>query len=101
MATSFVAGDTGSVLRVTCKDNATGAAINLTGATVELRWNAGGITTTRTMTVIDATNGVAEYQFTATDLVPGEMAFEVKITDSGGKILRNLNLLIENVRAGL
>jgi len=99
---SFVSGDTGSVLEVTCKDDDAGTVIDLTGATVELQWDdAAGALQSKTMTVTDAVNGVAEYQFLADELIATQMKFEVKITDSGGNVLRNIELLRENVREAL
>lgn len=99
---SFVSGDTGSKLEVTCKDDDTGVVINLTGATVRLKWlDAAEALQTKTMTITDAVNGVADYQFLADDLFGLQMKFEVEITDSGGKVLRNIELIRENCRAAL
>lgn len=98
----FVAGDTGSKLEVTCKNDADNTAINLTGATVKLKWkDAGGTLQTKTMTITSAATGVAEYQFLAGELFAGLMNFEVEITDSGGKIIRCLEIIAEKVRAAL
>lgn len=100
--TEFVANDTGSKLKVTCKDNDTGAAINLTGATVLLRWmDKTGATQSKTMTVTDAANGVAEYQFAAGEIAYPKMSFDVRITDTGGKIITNLAPIEVTVRAPL
>lgn len=96
---SFVAGDTGSKLKVTCQDDDSGNAINLTGSTVKLKWDdADGALQTKTMTITDAVNGIAEYQFLASELFSRQMKFEVEITDSGGKVLHSLELIRENVR---
>ena len=99
----FVANDTGSKLKVTCKNDADSTVIDLTGATVKLKWkNSSGILQTKTMTVLTpATNGQAEYQFLIGELFSGTMDFEVEITDSGGKITRCLDLIAEKVRAAL
>ena len=96
----FRAGDTGSKLRVTCKDSVTGVAIPLTGATVNLQWRkADGTLASVTMTVTDAPNGVAEYQFLTGELFAPGMDFSVKVIDSGGKELKNINTVHKTVRA--
>ena len=99
---SFVSGDTGSKLEVTCKDDDTGVVIDLTGSTVKLKWlDAAGALQTKTMTITDAVNGVVDYQFLATELISTQMKFEVEITDSGGKVLHSIELIREDVRAVL
>lgn len=98
--TDFVANDTGSKLQITCKDNDTGAVINLTGATVTLRWmDKTGATQNRVMTVTSAVNGVTEYLFAVGELIYPQMTFEVRITDSGGKEITNLAPIEISVRA--
>lgn len=99
----FVAGDTGSKLRVTCKNDADSSVIDLTGATVKLKWkDSSGTLQTRTMTLLTpATNGQAEYLFLPGELFAGTMDFEVEITDAGGKIIRCLDLIPEKVRSSL
>lgn len=84
----LVAGDTGSLLRVTCTNDDDGAAIDLTGATVALRWkDAAGTLVSRTMSAVaPATQGIAEYQFAATELIAPTMSFEVQIARSGGNV---------------
>jgi len=95
----FGEDDTGSKLRVTCKDSQTGLPINLTGATVKLQWRKPDVTLASVvMTVIDALGGVAEYLFAAGELKPKGMDFTVEITDSGGKILKNVNVIYKTVR---
>ena len=96
---SFVSGDTGSKLEVTCKRDDTGVVIDLTGSTVKLKWDdAVGALQTKTMIITDAVNGIADYQFLAAELIAPQMKFEIEITDSGGKILHNIELIRENVR---
>lgn len=90
----LVVADTGSKLQVTCSDNDTLSVINLTGATVTLRWvDANGVLQTKTMTVTNAVGGVAEYLFLAGEIAYPKMKFEVIITDSGGKTITNLELI--------
>ena len=92
MAYEFVENDTGSTLKVTCKDRQAGTVVNLTGATVKLKYTIdGGALATKTMTIqVPGTDGIATYQFLAVELVKGLMVAEVEVTDSGGKILTNL-----------
>ena len=98
----LVTGDTGSVLSVTCKDSATGVVIDLTGATVKLRWeDAAGTIVSKTMTVTTPATGIATYQFATTEIFAPKMKFEVEITDSGGKIVSNLALIELTVREQL
>ena len=102
MTASFVAGDTGSILQTTCK-NEDGSIIDLTGATVRVKWKAvDGVLQSRTMTVVGApAGGVVNYQFAAGELYAARMRFEIEITDSGGRVLRSLQLLEEEVRRPL
>ncbi len=98
----FVAGDTGSVLRITCR-NADGAIIDLTGATVTLRWkDQAGILVERNMTIVGAaTNGVAEYQFAAGELYAGRMRFGYRVTDATGNKISSRQLDEYTVRREL
>lgn len=97
----FVAGDTASSLAVTCVDNS-GAAVDLTGCTVTIRWKDEiGETQTKTMTVSDATAGICTYQFGEDELFSPGMSFEVEITDIGGKKLSNVDLISVTVREQL
>ena len=99
---SFVSGDTGSKLEVTCINNDTGLLIDLTGSTVALKWlDAADTLQTKTMTVTDDVGGVAEYAFLANELISKQMKFEVEITDGGGNVLHNLELIRESVREAL
>lgn len=100
---SFVEGDTGSKLRITCKDEDSGAIIDLTGSTVKLRWRtSGGALIIKTMTIVPpTTNGIAEYLFLADELESILMRFEVEITNAGGDILTNIDPLYEPVRKRL
>lgn len=67
-----------------------GSIFDLTGCTVEINWqDEGGTPETRAMTVTDAPNGVAEYVFQGDELTPPRMILEVKITDTGGNVLRS------------
>jgi hypothetical protein len=101
MSVELVTGDTGSVLQVTCTDNDTAAAIDLTGATVTLRWEGDTAIVEKTMTIDDAAGGVVSYQFLAGEIISPKMKFEVEITDSGGYITTNLELIEVVVREEL
>ena len=99
MACSLVSGDTGSKLRVTCKDSATGAVINLTGATVIARWKTStGTVVAKTMTVTSPTGGTAEYQFAAGEIFAPAMRIEVEITDAGGAVITSVDFMTVYVR---
>ena len=81
---NLVAGDTNTALIVTCKRADTGAAIDLTGATVTLKWRIdGGTLATKTMTITDAANGIASYTFGTSELAAGLMVAEVEVAVSG------------------
>ena len=104
MSYEFVAGDTGSKLRVTCKNSSDLTAIDLTGAVVALKWRSSvsDAIVTKTMTLLSPnTDGKAEYQFGTSELEKGPMSFEVQITDAGGKVVRSLDLISETVREAL
>lgn len=100
MAYTLVTGDTGSILRVTCKDAATSEVINLTGATVRAMWrSSAGILVTKSMTVTGALTGIAEYKFLAGEIAAPAMMIEIEVTDSGGNITTSLDSLDLRVRA--
>lgn len=82
MAYELVAGDGGSVLRVTVLDSVTGEPIDLTGKTVQARYAInGGATVQKTMTLLNQTTykGQAEYQFVTSDLTAGTLEGEVRL----------------------
>ena len=99
----FIAGDTGSVLRVPCIDRQTKAVIDLNGKTAALKYRNGGATSTKSMTSTDQDklDGVASYQFGATDLVAGGFEGQVKITDGAGKVITQLDKIVLNVGTSL
>jgi hypothetical protein len=104
MAYQFVSGDTGSILRVTCTNDSDGSAVNLTGCSVALQWRDRLTESliSKSMTINSpATAGVVQYQFAANELVDPEMAFEVKITDGSGAVVRSLSLIVCSVRPAL
>lgn len=81
---SFVAGDTNSVLTVTCRRSDDNVVIDLSGATVALKWRVdGGTLITKSMTITDAPNGICTYTFGAGELVAGIMVAEVAVTIAG------------------
>ena len=97
----FVSGDTGSTLLVTCQDDS-GAAIDLTGATVRLHWqDATGTVQDKAMTIVDETAGECSYKFDVDELFSPAMAFEVEITDATGFKLTNIDLIAVTVREQL
>lgn len=97
--TDLVTGDTGSVLELTITDKTTGAAIDLTGATVRVKWrDADGTLVTATATVTSAAGGLAEYQFTTGQIYAPEMVFEVEVTDSLGDVTTGVDTITKTVR---
>jgi len=100
--TDLVTGDTGSIIQVACTDSRTSDAINLTGATVRLKWiDNSNIVVTKTMTVVSVTAGTAKYQFLAGEIIYPKMTFEIEITDAWGAIITNLKPFELSVRAQL
>jgi hypothetical protein len=97
----FVAGDTNSVLTVTCQKADGTGPMNLTGGTVTLRWSVDGATKVeKTMTLTDPANGVASYTFGTGELVAGIMAAEVVVT-MGGKNVTSLEPFTFTVRPAI
>ena len=98
----YVVGDNTKLIR-TCrdKDNAN-AIINLTGATVLLKYSiSGAALVTKTMSVPTPTNGKAEFEFLTPDLTVGEMKGAVEVTDSAGKVFTQLDPFTRTIRAKL
>lgn len=97
----FVAGDTASSLAVTCVDD-TGAPIDLSGCTVNIRWkDEVGTVQTKAMTVSNAAAGECTYQFGDNELFAPGMSFEAEITDGSNKKLSNVDLISVTVREQL
>ncbi len=96
MAFDFVQLDTGSTLRVTCKDSDTEAVIDLTGATLTLRYKIGSAAKVeKTMTLeVPNTAGIATYKFLAAELSNGDLVGEVTINDSGGKEITSIENMV-------
>lgn len=97
----LVAGDTNSTLRVTCFQADKVTPLDLTGATVQLKYRiGGGGLQTKTMTITSATVGKAEYKFLAGELTTGTMEFEVAVT-SGGLVVTSQSTATLTIRAAL
>lgn len=80
---ALVANDN-TLLRVYLKGRSRDA-INLTGATVSLRWKIGSQPVqSSAMNIIDATTGLVGYRFGTGELVPGVLSADVTCTDDGG-----------------
>lgn len=102
MTYDMVAGDTGTVLNVTCKDKATALIVDLTGCSVNLRWvNKTSAVTSVAMTIVSAVAGTCKYQFTTDQLYDPAMTFEVKVVDALGKVVTSLDPIIVSVRKAL
>ena len=98
----FVELDTGSTLLVICRNQATNGLIDLTGATVKLKYrlNGTGALQTKTMTVnAPGTLGQAQYTFLVADLGADFENAEVEITDAGGLIVTSTDTFHLTVRA--
>jgi len=102
MAFKFTELDTGSTLEVTCKDDATGVVIDLTGFTqILLRYKIDtSAVQEKAMTITNAVGGVAEYKFLAAELLAGGGNFtgEVRITDGAGFIVTSVNNIVLDVK---
>lgn len=96
----LVTGDT-RPWKFTLKDE-TGAAIDLTSAIVNVYGRKRGVTTnwiSGTAVLTSTTGGIATYNATTTDvMLPGTFDLELKITDSGGKVQRNFELIPVEIR---
>jgi hypothetical protein len=103
MAT-LVEDDTGTVLDYTVRNKKTNEPINLTGATVRVRWTIdGGSPVQKDMTIVDATSGRVSYQFGAGELaiVSGDksaMRLNVVVIDAGGKVLTQVTPTTYTIR---
>ena len=97
----FVEGDTASVVEIVCKD-VDGNIIDLTGATVRIRWkNTAGTIVEKEMTIVSAALGTAKYQFGVDELYPPRMKFEYTVTDVSSKVLTSQCLDVVAVRSKL
>jgi len=104
MGYDLTAGDAGSILRVTCKDQETDALIDLTGKTVKLRYKLnGGTLQVKTMTVASPnTDGIAEYQFAPADIpVAGTIEFDIRLNEGAGDQLTSVQLDELRIRSPL
>lgn len=100
MPYDVVAGDTGTILRVTIKDTA-GAAVDLTGASAVFRWAGIAGLVEVAAVITDAVNGVVSHKFMAGEITAPDMSIEVEVTDSGGFKLTGLDLIKLTVRQQL
>lgn len=86
----LVQGDTRPILTCTLTDETTGLAINITGATVVLRFRESGSTTTKatiTGAVTNGANGVVEFTWPVGALdTAGEFEGEVEVTFANGGV---------------
>lgn len=100
----IVTGDT-RVWRFTLRDD-TGAALNLTGATVTLSMRVRGATSNKiagaSMTITGATTGTVEYAPVAADVnTVGSFDIEIKVSDSASKVQHNFELIPIEMRLAL
>lgn len=82
-----VESDVKVILQTTCTKKS-GGVLNLTGATVTLRWQVGSSTAVeRTMTIADPAGGVVQYEFQAGELEAPVMEYEITATLADGTIV--------------
>ena len=99
----LVQGDTLPVVTVTLTDGVTGVAVDLTGATVVVKFRAAGTTpvlSTLAGTLVTPVSGVFSFSFPSPtlDVNPGLYEGEVQVTFSGGGIQSAYDLLKFRVR---
>lgn len=104
MPIDLVEDDTGTVLQCTVRNKKPVQVVDLTGATVKIRWTInGGSPVEQDMEIEDAASGRVSYQFKVGDLaVPSgtesAMRLNVVVTDSGGKVLTQLKPITYTIR---
>jgi len=77
----FVEGDTSRPLENPFIDE-NGAAVDLTGKTVNLRWlDKDGVLQSKQMTVSDPLTGIASYKWAANELYPPSMDLEFEVVN--------------------
>ena len=93
------------VIEVPITYQSDGSVVDLTGATVTLRWVDNDSAKTlieKTMDLgVDPTLGVASYTFALGEVYAPHMRFDVDVTDSGGLQLASNSLIKVNVRKRL
>lgn len=99
----LVQGDTLPTITVTLTDEFTGVAVDLTGATVVVKFRAAGSTTlltTLACTLVGAAAGIFSFSFPspALDVDPGLYEGEIQVTFSGGEIQSVYDVLKFRVR---
>lgn len=101
MIFKLVESDTGSLLRVDCRNaDEDKTPIALAGSSVMLRYTvAGNGIQERPMTLSGPST--ADYLFAAGELIAGRMTAEVKITDAAGRQLTNIEPLTLIIRERL
>ena|SRR5215831_654903 len=101
MIFKLVESDTGSILRVDCRNaDEQKTPLNLAGTSVTLRYSvAGAAILERAMSISGPST--ADYQFAAGELKAGRMTAEVKITDSHGFVLTQIEPLTLIIRERL
>jgi len=92
MATEYVEFDTGSSYDPICLRNSDRQPIDLTGKTVWLDFTCENrATKTKQMTIVKPLEGKVTYQFSVNELRAGLMKLVVRIVDSTGKTITNLD----------
>jgi len=101
----LVQGDTRPAIVCTITDDTTGEVINITGATVRLKFRAAGVTELTATVVGSVTNGaagqVAFYPASAPEMLlgePGDSEGEIEITFADSQVQTVYDLLKFKVR---
>jgi hypothetical protein len=100
----LVQGDTLPTITVTLTDEFTGTAVNLTGATVIVKFRAANTATvlaSLACTLVGAAAGIFSFAFPAPtlDVEPGLYEGEIQVTFAGGEIQSVYDVLKFRVRA--
>jgi len=86
-----VSQDAKIILRVTCTKKS-GGVINLTGGSATLRWKVGtAAAVEKAMTIVDAINGVVEYEFQTDELEAPMMRYEVTVTLADATVVTSIH----------
>lgn len=94
--TDLVAGNTGCAIQFSCVDAVTLEPIELSDYSVIIKWTGN----TQNMEVVDTLNGVVRYHFYGTELISGNMSFDIVLTNNLTKeLITNKDVVKLTVRS--